>query len=95
MDNICRASNCMGSLCLSRNSVAMRYIHYNRQENVVLSYVFVHMITFISLKHKTQDETDGPVGEHILGHGGRQIMQDKLPEIGTHEKIPFVPKWQP
>ena len=46
------------------------------------------------LKHKTQDETDGLVGEQILGYGGRQIMQDKLPEIGTHKKIPIVPKWQ-
>lgn len=46
------------------------------------------------IEHKTQDETDGPIGEQILGYGGRQIVQDKLPEIGTLKKIPIVPKWQ-
>ena len=46
------------------------------------------------LKHKTQDETDGPIGEQILGYGSRQIVQDKLPEIGTHKEIPIVSKWQ-
>lgn len=47
------------------------------------------------LKHKTQDENDGPVGEQIPGYGGRQIKQDKLPEIGMRKEIPTVTKWQP